>query len=60
MLPIASQRVESKDGTVEYARMPDALECNTLYTLSLRKSVLSSREKLMSALRLIDALYIGY
>lgn len=56
----ASARTETKNQPAEYVRVENALECNTLFSISLGESVLFSREKLMSALRLIDALYIGY
>ena len=56
----ASARTETKNQPAEYVRIENALECNTLFSISLGESVLFSREKLMSALRLIDALYIGY
>ena len=59
ILSSVSRKSDTNDDAPEYVRATDTLECNLLYSLSLCTSVRSSREKLMAALRLIDAMYIN-
>lgn len=59
ILSAVSRKSDTNDDVPEYVRATDTLECDLLYSLSLCTSVRSSREKLMAALRLIDAMYIN-
>ena len=60
ILPPASKRASAEiDGepAIEYLRLSDTVACDMLYTISVCESALSERERLMSALRVVDYLY---